>query len=76
MCQCLSVILEFNLNASKEKDSARVLRTARKLLVMVTCSVSVEWIPISVRGGRFSGQMKPSTSSAAMFGERTAEPRS
>ena len=65
-----------SLKAEGENDSARVFRTARKLLVMVTCRVSVEWIPTSVRGGRFSGQMKPSTSSSPKLGDNTAEPRS
>ena len=65
-----------HLRASRENDSARVLRTVRKLLVIVIWSVSVEWIPISVSGGRFSGQMKPSTSSTAKLGDNTAEPRS
>ena len=65
-----------HLRASRENDSARVLRTVRKLLVIVIWRVSVGWIPISVSGGRFSGQMKPSTSSTAKLGDNTAEPRS
>ena len=72
----LIVSMLSHLKASRENDSARVLRTVRKLLVIVIWSVSVEWIPISVSGGRFSGQMKPSTSSAAKLGDSTAEPRS
>ena len=59
------------------KLSTRVFSTARKLLVRVICRVSVEWIPISVKGGKFSGQTKPSFSSdASKFGERMAEPSS
>ena len=51
--------------------------TAMRLLVRVICRVSVEWMPISVKGGKFSGQTKPSFSSdASKFGERMAEPSS
>ena len=41
----------------------------------VTWSVSVEWMPTSVRGGRLSGQTKASASSSApKLGDRMAEP--
>ena len=64
------------LRAEGENDSAKLDNTARKLLVMVIWRVSVEWIPISVSGGRFSGQMKPSASSRGKFGDKTPDPRS
>ena len=67
---------DISLSLEGENESARLLSTVRKLLVMVTWRVSEEWTPTSVRGSRFSGHMNPSVSSSSRLGERRAEPRS